>query len=198
MVVALLLGVLYLRRREVTILIPANGLTDFDYEILEKVSKYPTIEERLLIESFPKQAAAQLRITFLSQSDYREILHGHRLPIPDTSYIEHIYAHIQDESGADDSVYTGKLRITPLGLKTLEEWRRQKKKEHRKLVEWRITKYAPIIISIIALIVAIISLLQSLHWIHLEQSEILPVPPSQADSRSSTDAHSSTQPLQSP
>ena len=179
-------------------MIPVNDLTDFDYEILEKVAKCPTIEERLLIESFPKQAAIQLRITFLSQSDYREILHGHRLPIPNTSYIEHVYAHIQDEIGADDSVYTGKLRITPLGLKALEEWRLQKKKEHRKLVEWRITKYAPIVISIIAIIVAIISLLQSLHWIHLEQSEILPVPPSQADFRSSTDARSSTQPQQSP
>ena len=173
-----------------TILIPANGLTDFDYEILEKVSKYPTIEERLLIESFPKQAAVQLRITFLSQSDYREILHGHRLPIPDTSYIEHIYAHIQDESGADDSVYTGKLRITPLGLKVLEEWRLHENKRRWKLWEDRAWKF----ISLLALIVAIISLLQSLHWIHLEKSEILSTSQIQQDAED----NSSTLPQQSP
>lgn len=174
-------------------MIPLNELTDFDYAILEKAASSSNITELALTEAFPEQTAVKLRIDSLSQMDY-----DYPFPIPNTSYLQRIYNHIQNEDGADDNVYTGKICITPLGLKALEEWRLQKKKEHKKLVEWRISKYAPIVISILALTVAIISLLQSLHWIHLEQSEILPVPPSQADFRSSTAVHSATQPPQSP
>lgn len=174
-------------------MIPLNELTDFDYAILEKVAGSSNITELALTEAFPEQTAVKLRIDSLSQMDY-----DYPFPIPNTSYLQRIYNHIQNEYGADDNVYTGKICITPLGQKALEEWRLQKKKEHRKLVEWRITKYAPIIISIIALIVAIISLLQSLHWIHLEQSEILPTPPSQVDVSNSTNSRPSIPSSQSP
>ena len=179
-------------------MIPANDLTDFDYEILEKVAANSAIEESSLVASFPEQAATTLRINLLEECDYYERPNGRLLAIEGTTYLEREYVSVEDENHLSYSTYTGRIKITPRGLKVLEEWRRQKKKEHRKLVEWRITKYAPIVISIIALIVAIISLLQSLHWIHLEQSEILPVPPSQVYSLNSTDNRSSTQLPQSP
>jgi hypothetical protein len=164
-------------------------LTVFDYEILEKVATSSPIEEAELIKTFPDQSVVKLRIDLLSKSDY-EISVGHRFPIPDTSYIEGIYDQRLDEFGANTFVYTGKLQITSLGLKALEEWHLHKIKSHRKLQEERAWKF----ISLLALIVAIISLLQSLHWIHLEKSELLSTSQIQQDA----EYNSSTQPLQSP
>ena len=169
-------------------MIPVNELTDLDYEILEKLALAP-MTETALTDSFPKQSAVKHRIALLMDCEYDDSM----IPFGGTLFPKSDSYYIQTSSSNSDM-----LELSPHGMKVIEDWSRKKKKEHRKLVEWRITKYAPIIISIIALIVAIISLLQSLHWIHLEQSEILPVPPSQADFRSSTDNRSSTQLPQSP
>jgi len=141
-------------RKEPIYLIPVQELTDFDYEILEKVAVASAIEERELVECFPEQTAITLRIELLRKKDRHEGFHGIRPPIPNTSYLD---------------IIAGKLKITPRGLKALEEWQLRKKKHLQKLREDRISKFAPIVISTIALIVAIISLLQSLHWIDLEK-----------------------------
>ena len=161
-----------------------NEMTDLDYAILEKLAQSAMLES-VLLNTFPQPAVAKHRLNLLMHSEYEDLSPwgGMPTPRPDSYYVQ--------ESAS-------KLELSPHGWKTLEDWHLQKKKEHRKLVEWRITKYAPIIISIIALIVAIISLLQSLHWIHLEQSEILPVLHNYMDPPNSTSAPIATQPLQSP
>ena len=165
-------------------MIHTDELTDFDYEILEKLSLAPITEEEL-VSAFPSQSAARHRIELLITCDYENRLPWGGIPVPksDTYYIQQL---------------NGKLELSPHGWRTLENWYLEKKKARKKLREYRFWKIGPMIISLIALIVAIISLLQSLHWIHLEKSEILPVSLNQSDFQSSTDAHSSTQPLQSP
>lgn len=171
-------------------LIPVNELTDFDYDILEKVAQHSIIDEIELVEAFPEQVAVKLRIEKLLQPDVES---GVPFPIEGTAYLERDYIMKQG-----CGIYTGKIQITPLGLKTLEDWHLHKKKDRRKLLEWRISKYAPIIISIVALIVATISLLQSLHWIDLEKSVILSTLHNYMDSPSSTSESLATQPTQSP
>ena len=161
-----------------------NEMTDLDYAILEKLAQSAMLES-VLLNTFPQPAVAKHRLNLLMHSEYEDLSPwgGMPTPRPDSYYVQ--------ESAS-------KLELSSHGWKALEDWHLQKKKEHRKLVEWRITKYAPIIISIIALIVAIISLLQSLHWIHLEQSEILPTPPSQVDVSNSTNSRPSIPSSQSP
>ena len=169
-------------------MIPVNELTDLDYEILEKLALAP-MTETALTDSFPKQSAVKHRIALLMDYEYDDSM----IPFGGTLFPKSDSYYIQTSSSNSDM-----LELSPHGIKVMEDWSRKKKKEHRKLVEWRITKYAPIIISIIALIVAIISLLQSLHWIHLEQSEILPTPPSQVDVSNSTNSRPSIPSSQSP
>lgn len=161
-------------------MIHTDELTDFDYEILEKLSLAPITEEEL-VSAFPSQSAARHRIELLITCDYENRLPWGGIPVPksDTYYIQQL---------------NGKLELSPHGWRTLENWYLEKKKARKKLREYRFWKIGPMIISLIALIVAIISLLQSLHWIHLEKSELLPMPPSHTD----IEVHSSTQPLQSP
>lgn len=163
-------------------LIPINELTDFDYDILEKVAQHSIIDEIELVEAFPEQVAVKLRIEKLLQPDVES---GIPFPIEGTAYLERDYIMKQGRG-----IYTGKIQITPLGLKTLEDWHLRENKRRRKLWEYRAWKF----ISLLALIVAIISLLQSLHWIHLEKSEILSASQIQRDDESS----SSTQPSLSP
>ena len=169
-------------------MIPVNELTDLDYEILEKLALAP-MTETALTDSFPKQSAVKHRIALLMDYEYDDSM----IPFGGTLFPKSDSYYIQTSSSNSDM-----LELSPHGMKVMEDWSRKKKKEHRKLVEWRITKYAPIIISIIALIVAIISLLQSLHWIHLEQSEILPVLHNYMDPPNSTSDPIATQPPQSP
>ena len=45
-------------------MIPVNELTDFDYEILEKLALAP-MTETALTDSFPKQSAVKHRIALL-------------------------------------------------------------------------------------------------------------------------------------
>ena len=174
-------------------MIPVSELTDFDYEILEKALE-GTIQKQELIASFPNQSVAKLRVETLSRQDYRKVPASFPPPIPNTSYLRKI---TMSEIG-ERPIYTGEIEITELGKKALEEWRLQKKENRRKLLEDRISKFAPIVISIIALIVAITSLLQSLHWIDLEKSAILSALQSQEDSPNNSDDRFDAQPPQSP
>ena len=161
-------------------MIHTDELTDFDYEILEKLSLAPITEEEL-VSAFPSQSAARHRIELLITCDYENRLPWGGIPVPksDTYYIQQL---------------NGKLELSPHGWRTLENWYLEKKKARKKLREYRFWKIGPMIISLIALIVAIISLLQSLHWIHLEKSELLSTSQIQQDA----EYNSSTQPIQSP
>jgi len=174
--------------------IPTSELTDLDYEILEKVADAP-IQKQELIELFPKQNAVELRVKNLLQQDFRNIpASAFPIPIPNTSYLREITITEGDKWSIQKVTRTGRIEITELGKKALDDWHLQKEESRKKLREYRFWKIGPMIISLIALIVAIISLLQSLHWIHLEKSELLPMPPSHTD----IEVHSSTQPPQSP
>ena len=149
-----------------------NEIDELDYEILSCLEDSP-LNKDSLIASFPDQTAPAFRLDRLCES----------------SHIAHVY---EDEfyGRSGSTIYTGMVEITEQGLKALADWKLQRKKERRKLREERAWKF----ISLLALIVAIISLLQSLHWIHLEKSEILPMSQTQQDA----EGNSAIQPPQSP
>lgn len=102
-----------------------NEMTDLDYAILEKLAQSAMLES-VLLNTFPQPAVAKHRLNLLMHSEYEDLSPwgGMPTPRPDSYYVQ--------ESAS-------KLELSPHGWKTLEDWHLQKKKEHRKLVAWRIT-----------------------------------------------------------
>lgn len=67
------------------------------------------------------------------------------------------------------------FHITPIGKRALEDWKFQKDRIFKKLMEDRFLKIAPILISMTALILSVLALLQSLGWIDISRAALLPL-----------------------
>ena len=143
------------------ILIPYNELTHIDFQILKAVYENQPLTEKELAKLFPRQQALHLRIEKLTTPDRTISYHGMSFPIDNTALMEY---HASPAGGE------ATLHLTELGIKTLEDWKSQCAKESRVLWENRFWKFAPIIISLVALVKSFWPEITTI-WLMLQQAQ---------------------------
>ncbi len=112
-----------------------ENLTDFDFEILEKVSQSSDLTVTTLTFLLPNQKAVPLRVYTLSKPDYLKLPEvAVSIPVPNFCYLSKLAGE--------------KLKLTQLGEKVLEDYHAAKRKDKRKLFEDRFWKF----ISCLALV----------------------------------------------
>ena len=139
-------------------MIPFKELTEFDFQLLQKVSECQPVKLGDLSKLLPTHKAIKVRVELLSKPDQQEVSSTvgvvKWLPISNTSYL------LNSDVG---------IKLTPLGVKALEDYQLQRKKEHAaKIIEY-VWKFAPIIISLIALMKSFLPELKII-WQMLQQA----------------------------
>jgi len=126
-------------------------LENIDYEILELVNQFDKVTEEKILEYFPHNSTVQYRIEELSRAEYDHTYTPMVREIPNSSYLLKIFTY-ENIKGDVISTYTGNIKITNLGKKTIEDYKQKQKYQNRKTWEERFFKFAPIVISVIALL----------------------------------------------
>lgn len=116
-----------------------NELSEYDFQIILKLYKSSPMNEKDIIDAFPKQKVVRLRLLALSNYGSGD-------------YLEYLTEKCVNDDGSDDYVYTNDVAITELGIKAAEDYLLQQKQNMRQKWEDRLLKTLPIIMSTIALI----------------------------------------------
>ena len=144
-------------------MVDSKLLTEIDFQLLEYVQQSDGISFDDLIKNFRDRDTTEFRINQLAEGDLQIRPHGF-ISVQNSSYLSR-------EFRGNDVFF----HITPIGKRTLEDWKFQKDRIFKKLMEDRFLKIAPILISMTALILSVLALLQSLGWIDISRAAILPL-----------------------
>lgn len=144
-------------------MVDSKLLTEIDFQLLEYVQQSDGISFDDLVKNFRDRDTTEFRINQLAEGDLQIRPHGF-ISVQNSSYLSR-------EFRGNDVFF----HITPIGKRTLEDWKFQKDRIFKKLMEDRFLKIAPILISMTALILSVLALLQSLGWIDISRAAILPL-----------------------
>ena len=144
-------------------MVDSKLLTEIDFQLLEYVQQSDGISFDDLVKNFRDRDTTEFRINQLAEGDLQIRPHGF-ISVQSSSYLSR-------EFRGNDVFF----HITPIGKRALEDWKFQKDRIFKKLMEDRFLKIAPILISMTALILSVLALLQSLGWIDISRAAILPL-----------------------
>lgn len=143
-----------------------NELTNSDIKILEFVYNSPnkktSIESICVLFDNPTSTSFRIKQLAKATSNFRS-------EPDDVQYLDYVYEEYEDEIGISHVNRLDIVTITPLGIKTIEDYNSNLKAKRREKYEDRFWKACPITIALMALYVSIVTFLHSIGILHIEQ-----------------------------